>query len=246
MDPNALEALKLAYGYLDDISLAEACVLNSQTAEKICNSRFWIDKIQSKYHFPLKDIDLYKGDNTYWAYYVFLYKNTQDFDANKIIRRGAIINREDLVRIGLNRGADEKSKQTALHYAIEKNNLNIVKYIVELGYDIPIIGLTVKVLAIRGYEDILAYLNEKGLTTSIRFYLSDYNDFPEGVRIYNLLSKYNLLEHDVQLDLGLALNRAQLEQVKFLLEHGAVMTDRYYELAQNDPEMMEMIQNISQ
>ena len=81
------DVLRLTLGHLDDEDLAKACVLNKEFSNKICNNNFWINKIYNRFDLLKDQMDLYKGENTYWAYYNYLSdfeKNpTTDFDLTR-------------------------------------------------------------------------------------------------------------------------------------------------------------------
>ena len=98
---------RLIYLYLDDVELAEACMVDKSFSDKVCNSTFWINRIIER--FPVLNItviNIYKKGNTYWAYYYNLVKAIQDEPLYDVLIDSAKAGMNDLILIALNRGAD--------------------------------------------------------------------------------------------------------------------------------------------
>ncbi len=74
MDPN-LEGIDtqsvaaLTLGYLDDETLYQACVVNKKFAHRVCNNVMWVNKIMQRTGMSRQEMDLYRGNNNYWAFY---------------------------------------------------------------------------------------------------------------------------------------------------------------------------------
>jgi hypothetical protein len=106
MEQLPADVLRLTYDYLDDHSLAQACMVNSDIAKNVCNSKLWIPKIQNKFGFNKDEIDEYKGNNTYWGYYLNLSDITDNKNPTDLLKYGIENNRMDLVIVAYNRGAE--------------------------------------------------------------------------------------------------------------------------------------------
>ena len=118
METLPIDIIRLTYEYLDDVSLAKACMVNSTFSTKICNHTFWINKIIKKFGLSIDDIDNYKNNNTYWAYYLFLSDKLDDDDVDDVLLDSSASGRIDLVKITLNRGAnlyDDAITEAAFH-----------------------------------------------------------------------------------------------------------------------------------
>jgi len=99
------DILRLTYDYLDDPELARACLVNKDFNKKLCNSKLWIQKIIQKFGLTSKQIDKYKGNNTYISYYLYLNKHQQMTPQEQLLE-GAKNGRADLAIIALKRGAN--------------------------------------------------------------------------------------------------------------------------------------------
>jgi ankyrin repeat protein len=134
------DAIRLTFDYLDDESLAYACMLNKYFNAKICNDYYWLNKISNKYHLSRDIIDKYRKNNTYWAYYYELSRRFEDYDFNNIsdmnemLLLGTKLGRLDIILITLRNGA------TAINHALILASINdkyeIVKYFIEQGADV--------------------------------------------------------------------------------------------------------------
>jgi len=141
------DVLRLTIDYLDDLSLAYACMINKDFNERICNDDYWLNKIFIRYntgdprYFLSRDIiDKYKKGNTYWAYYYNLnlrfsyYNLTNKFDMNVMLRTGARLGRLDIILITLQNGATNIND--ALITASIKSNYELVEFFLNQGADI--------------------------------------------------------------------------------------------------------------
>ena len=132
------DLIRLIYGHLDDVDLAKACMINPDFSNKICNNTFWRNKLIEEFGFSDSDIIKYKQNNTYWAYYSYL---KEQLGQGIILYNGGLLNRIDLIRVGLDRGADIRGSNrsqraelsTPLTVALQNNNIEVYKYLLSRG-----------------------------------------------------------------------------------------------------------------
>lgn len=162
------ELLQLTYGYLDDVALANACYLNPDLTKKICNNTFWINKIVNKFKLSIKEIDRFKGKNTYWAYYSYLSKNTDNKEPGDILwdslGEDSSEKNTDLVIIALRRGADVHAHDdSALLSAAEEGYLETVKVLLAAGANVHAIDDYALVFAAKeGHTEVVKVLLKAG------------------------------------------------------------------------------------
>lgn len=159
-----INIIRLTYGYLDDLSLANACMINSNFSRKICNNTFWINKIIQKFSLNIDDINKYKGNNTYWGYYLFLSDKIDNDDPNLILLDSSANGRMDLVKISLSRGAnlyDDAITDASFH-----GNIDIVKLLLNYKADIDLAFI----YAVYGEQnDTIRFLLENGADIHYNF-----------------------------------------------------------------------------
>jgi len=151
MEQLPADVIRLAYDYLDDHSLAQACMVNSNMAKNICNSKLWIPKIQNKFGFNKDEIDKYKGDNTYWGYYLNLSDIVDDKDPNSYLQIGLKKNRIDLVILAYNRGATDNH----IYYPFENRNHPMLELVLTNNNDHSYKKLREFILGAIYYNDII-------------------------------------------------------------------------------------------
>ena len=159
--------LRLTYGYLDDVSLAHACMINPEMTKRICNNTLWINKISKKFNMSRYEMDQYKGKNTYWAYYDYLSRIVDNNRSNDILFNGSGIGRLDLVLIALNKGVNDRDLNSALLISSKHGYPDIVKLMLDRGANINYRGQfsdnTALILAsANGHIDIVRLLLDKG------------------------------------------------------------------------------------
>ena len=121
---------------LDDISLANACMLDKNFSNKICNDTFWINKIMSVFPLTADEIKEYKGSNSYWAYYLFL-QGQKIKKLDDLLIHASWTERDDLVKIAIRSGANiHIADDAALHFAALRGNTEMVKFLLENGADL--------------------------------------------------------------------------------------------------------------
>ena len=178
--------IRYIYDFLDDEDLAGACVVNKEFSEKICNNIFWLNKIIKKYPFLTKnDIDSSRGKNTYWAYYLNISSLEDGFNPDGVLFAGVDLNRIDLIKISMNRGA--KVTRSLMNVAAQKSNPVIFNYLLDTQehdeedkeelfslFLIPAArGGNIEVLKLllpkaKGFENVQYYLNV-ALSNAIRY-----------------------------------------------------------------------------
>ena len=214
---------------LDDTDLMNACSVNKDFSNRLCNDSFWLNKIINKYGLTAEQINKYKKDNTYLAYYLKLNEDTKNrnpADILRMIQRLNFYGREDLVIIALNRGADIHNKDDeALRYASSHSPAEIVRLLLENGADVHARNdeSLKRVVGRRGTEDVVKLLLEYGADVHAR------NDealtwasLNGSIDTVKLLLEYGA---DVHARNDEALSRASeyghIDIVKLLLEYGA-------------------------
>jgi len=197
METLPIDLLRLTYEYLDDASLAHACMINSSFSRKICNNNFWINKIINKYSLSIEEIDKYKGNNTYWSYYLFLSDNVENQDTRVVLVDAAARGRLDLVKIAIDRGGYSSDEDIyiyndAITDAAFHGNDDIVLYILNQNQNID-------------KEDALIYATMGDQKSTIKLFLD------RGADIH-----YNFDE-----PLRSAAEDENIGLVEFLLRNGA-------------------------
>ena len=151
---------------LDDIDLANACLVNKDFSKRICNDTFWLHKIINKYGLTHDEIKRYKKNNTYLAYYLKLNKyilNNEDAPYN-ILFRGAYNGIADLVIIALRRGANLHSHdEEPLRWATQQGHIEVVRLLLEHGANPHTVSdLPLRYAIKYGYKDIAELLLKNG------------------------------------------------------------------------------------
>lgn len=133
------DVLELTYGYLDDVDLMKACLVNKDFNRKLCNNKAWVRKIMDKYQLSSEEIDRYKRDNTYGAYYMRLNEMVKEYSPDALLIMSIGLNRPELTLIGLRRGGNINGKSTynrPLSRAVSAAMPEIVKILLDAGADI--------------------------------------------------------------------------------------------------------------
>lgn len=157
------ELIQLILGYADDMTLAKACMVNRRMAYRVCNNTLWVNKIVNNFNLDMEQINKYKGENSYAAYYfylseIFSYENFADDD--DVLIYGSTIGRPDLVIIALQRGADVRvDDDISIMLAIRGNYYDIVKILLDYGAKN---GTALIIAANEGYADIVKLLLDYG------------------------------------------------------------------------------------
>ena len=166
------DVLRLTLGYLDDENLANACMVNKNFSDKVCNANFWLSKIINRFGLSNELINENIGNNSYWAYYFYLAKQA-DRAPDNILRKGIIDNRSDLIFIGLNMGADPSN---GLVIAARQNNIKVAKMLLNEGADINANdGLPLNIAVVNNHPVMTEFLLEKGANPSFIIYLPPNN-----------------------------------------------------------------------
>ena len=124
------DILQLTYGYLDDADLARACLVSKDFNKKVCNSKVWIRKIIDNYLLSREEIDKYRGNSSYAAYYLKL-KQYAGANVNHILARGIYRRSYDLVLMALRLGAKSGN---LLRRAILERDIVLVRMLLEYGF----------------------------------------------------------------------------------------------------------------
>ena len=167
MSDTRTEAFKLAYGYLDDAVLAEACMLDKNIAEKVCSDRFWMNKIRDRFGIGKETVDKYGRGNNYAAYYSMLSNlirdNPRPFD---LLDYASDINRLDIVEY-IFRNPEKypltvKEISPILINPVENGNMEMLEMFVRNGADVKLGGLLLSGAANNNDMRMVKYLISQG------------------------------------------------------------------------------------
>jgi hypothetical protein len=116
------DVLRLSLNYLDDEDLAKSCMLNKNFSKNICNDDFWLNKIMLRYKLNLNEIDEYKGNNTYWAYYNNLAEYVRGLPDSALIPNNF---RLDKIKLAIEHGLEDYIVLTLLDIGGDIDNPHI-------------------------------------------------------------------------------------------------------------------------
>lgn len=225
---------------LDDKDLVNACQ-TYKAADKICaDQNFWLHRIQIKFpYLSYEMLNRYRENRKWSDYYIELIKINHE-NMNDYLLEGSKNNRMDYVLVALKQGADPDMSEpnfntTALIFASLKNNLDIVKILVENGADVnekdDMRVTPLYVAAEQGNLDIVKYLIEHNAIP--------YETFTGGTALMAASDKGHIDIVEYLLDTGsfinyinsstiggntalfFAVSRGKTNIVKLLLERGA-------------------------
>lgn len=145
METLPINIFRLTYQHLDGSSLANASILNIHVSNKICNDIFWINKIQYLIPFNRSEIDICKQNNTYKAFYFYLYDSKDRCkDIDEWIFKFTCLGNVEIVNILLNMGNLENMEkyilEDALSEACQENRFEIVKLLIDYGVEVVVLG----------------------------------------------------------------------------------------------------------
>lgn len=144
------DVLRHVLNFLGDDEITNACIINKNFSEKICNNMFWVNKIVNKYKLTREEIDTYAsaisfgtykpvGIN-YAAYYLYLTKTLEDLKRlyglywHHLAYDGLSSDKPDLVLIGMRN--DNKNSDMVYYDAIRRQ-INMVRLLLDNKIPIP-------------------------------------------------------------------------------------------------------------
>ncbi|GAH13109.1 unnamed protein product, partial [marine sediment metagenome] len=134
------DTFRIILDLLDEKDLIAATTINKRVANLICNKYFWINKFVNIYGFHITEIDFFKRNNTYWAYYFYILNqlnNEEDKGYDKLLIHSSKNGRLDLVKIALQLGANIHAENDyALRWASDQGRLEVVRFLVDNGANI--------------------------------------------------------------------------------------------------------------
>ncbi len=191
------EVLQLSLGYLDDLSLARACMINKDMNKRVCNNTFWINKIVNRFGLSINEINDYRGNNSYAAYYFDLADWVNVFGGSQLgtlLRKAAKNGRLDVVKVAFIT-EPEISNYYAKYAIHETQDYNVIRFLLENPNTIERVDLNIALekAVKRGDYRSVEILLEHGANPR---YDDDYliglsgqrkHRLPDYEKIYNLL-----------------------------------------------------------
>ena len=155
---------RLTLSLLDDVDLTNILPIKNRLLQSSLDRTFWLNKIVNKYGLTYDQIEKYRKKNTHAAYYNKLNQDTTNKTPWNILFLGSNIGREDLVRIGLKRGADPHAENDqALINSSSHGHIEIVRLLLAAGADPHAqYDYALRLASQNGHTEIVRLLLENG------------------------------------------------------------------------------------
>ena len=148
---------------MDLPEILSLCQTNSDIYEIICNNdKFWYSKLLIDFKTDKKYIPNKYTPKKYYQHLTNISNDYPELESDELIGDGAITNDTDLINIGINLLENEPIDSYYLKMALESNNYEAFKYLLERGSKIDIDSYYLKTaLELNNYE-AFKHLLERG------------------------------------------------------------------------------------